>query len=296
MVRTNADGMMNDARANELLDVVKASPDAVARHDKAAWVGLFSTRAVIEDPVGSRPHHNGLHDRRSGVRGAGPIERFYDTFIAPNAITFHVDQDIVSGRIVIRDLTVEIAMAAGVTVRVPMHLLYEITDEDGALRIAHLCASWELFPMVRQVLSNGWPGLMVMNRLGLRMVARQGLGAVIGFSKGMFGIHSAGKETVRRFVEAINRKEATALASLFDARNDGIAFPAGRKSFAPESFCNQVDVLLVVTKLLSSGYITTCSFTARAGETESRGVGLFEFNSRTGNLHAARLYCVSWTV
>jgi hypothetical protein len=296
MVPTDADGMLTEARASQLLNVAKASPDAVARHDKAAWVGLFSTHAVIEDPIGSRPHHNGLHDRRSGVRGAGPIERFYDTFIAPNAITFHVDQDIVSGRIVIRDLTVEIAMAAGLTVRVPMHLLYEITDEDGALRIAHLCASWELFPMVRQVLSNGWPGLMVMNRLGLRMVANQGLGAVMGFCQGMFGIHDAGKETVRRFVEALNRKEATALASLFAARNDGIAFPAGRRRFAPESFCNQVDVSLSVMKLLSAGYVTSCSFTARVGEMESKGVGFFEFNSRTGNLHAARLYCAALTV
>ncbi len=277
----------------ELLDVAKASPDAVARHDKAAWVGLFSTHAVIEDPVGSRPHHGGLHDRRSGLRGAGPLERFYDTFIAPNEITFRVDRDIVTGRCVVRDLTIELVMGAGLNIRVPMHLLYEITDEDGVLKICHLRAYWELVPMVRQVLSKGWPGLRVMNRLGLRMIGNQGLGAVVGFANGMRGVHGSGKQTVHRFVEAINRKDGATLATLFDARNDGIAFPAERQALAPESFCNQADVALSVTKLLSAGYVTSCTFTGQSGDTGVNGVGLFEFNSRTRKLHAARLYCAS---
>jgi hypothetical protein len=285
--------MNNPPASDEVLAVAKASPDAVARHDKEAWVALFATHAVIEDPVGSRPHHGGLHDRRSGVRGTGPLERFYDTFIAPNDITFHVDQDIVAGRVVVRDVTIELVMAAGLNVRVPMHLLYEVTDQDGMLKIAHLCASWELFPMVRQVVSQGWPGLMVMKRLGIRMIANQGLDAALGFSKGVFGIHGAGKQTVLRFVEAVNRKDGAALATLFDPRSNGIGFPVGRRTLTPESFCSQVDVSLSVTKLISSGYVTSCTFTARSGGTESKGVGLFEFNSRTRKLHAARLYCAS---
>jgi len=37
---------------DQILNVAKASPAAVARHDGRAWVGLFSRHAVIEDPVG----------------------------------------------------------------------------------------------------------------------------------------------------------------------------------------------------------------------------------------------------
>ena len=282
---------MNAMRSrDELLEIAKLSPAAVARHDKRAWVDLFSRHGIIEDPVGSRPHHNGLYDRRSGVRGAAPIERFFDTFISPNDITFHVDHDIVAAPLVVRDLAIELVMAPGVTARVPMHLLYEITEEEGALKIAHLRAHWEMLPMVRQVLNKGWPGLMVLNRLGIRLITTQGVGAVFGFSLALLGLHAAGKTALRRFVDAVNRKDRVTLASLFDERNDGIAFPAAGRCVAPESFCEQVDLSLSVTKLISSGYVTSCSFTVRSGDKESAGVGLFEFNSRTRKLHAVRLY------
>ena len=35
-----------------LLDVVNASPEAVAQHDKTAWLDLFAASGVVEDPVG----------------------------------------------------------------------------------------------------------------------------------------------------------------------------------------------------------------------------------------------------
>ena len=282
--------MDNRFTDEEVLAVAKASPDAVSRHDGLAWVGLFSRHAVIEDPVGSQPHQSGLYDRRSGVRGAGPIERFYDTFIGPNDITFHVEQDIVAGPFVVRDLAIELVMGPGVTARVPMHLVYEITAEDGRLKICHLRAHWEMLPMVRQVASKGWPGVMVLNRLGLRMIATQGVGAVCGFSRAVLGIHAAGKTALRRFVEAVNRKDRATLSALFDGRNAGVSFPGDSRSVAPDALCEQTDLFLSATKLISSGYITSCTLTARSGDTQARGVGLFEFNSRTRKLHAVQLY------
>jgi hypothetical protein len=282
---------MNSVRTDdELLTVTKASPDAVARHDQQAWVGLFSRHAVIEDPVGSRPHHGGLYDRRSGVRGAASIERFYDTFIAPNEITFHIDQDIVARPFVVRDLDLELVMGPGVRARVPMHLVYEIAEEDGALKICHLRAHWEMLPMVRQVLSKGWPGLRVLNRLGLRLLATQGAGAALGFSRALWGIHEAGKAALHGFVGAVNRKEHATLARLFDEHNDGVLFPVESRRVAVDTLCEQVDLSLAATKLISSGYVTSCTFTARSGDVESRGVGLFEFNSRSRRLHAVQLY------
>jgi hypothetical protein len=283
--------MKEDISPDRLLDVAKASPAAVASHDRNAWIALFSRHAVIEDPVGSKPHHNGLHDCRSGVRGAGPLERFYDTFIAPNELVFHIDHDVVAPPFVLRDVAIEITMAAGLNVRVPMHLLYEVTEEDGVLKVAHLRAHWELVPMVQQVLGHGWPGLVTMNRLGLRMILNQGIGAVLGFSRGMLGIHGAGKRTVARFVDAANNKNEAELAALFGRGSDGIRFRAGRELLHPESFCERLGGALSVTKLISSGYVTSCTFTVRSGDSESRGVGLFEFNSRTRKLHSACLYC-----
>lgn len=277
--------------ADQLLEAAKASPAAVARRDGAAWVALFSRHGVIEDPVGSRPHHGGLPDCRSGVRGNAPLRRFYDTFIAPNEITFHVARDVVAGPLVVRDLTIELDMGGGLNVGVPMHVVYEITEEDGALKIAHLRAHWELMPMVAQVIGRGWSGVAAMNRLGLRMIGTMGLGGVLGFCRGMLGIHSAGKRVLRSFVEAADGRNPTALAALFDRDNEGIVFPGGA-AIEPAAFCERLGGPFSITKEISCGWVTSCSFSVRSRESESdiAGVGFFEFNSRTRKLHAVRLF------
>lgn len=110
--------------AAELLATVEASPRAVAAHDRAAWVGLFADSASVEDPVGSRPHI-----------GRAAIERFYETFIAPNGIAFDVEHDVVSGMTVFRDLSIATTMSTGVTLHVPMHLRYDLSEVDGELKV-----------------------------------------------------------------------------------------------------------------------------------------------------------------
>ena len=220
-----------------------------------------------------------------------PLERFFDTFIAPNDISFHVERDVVSGPLVVRDVTIELVMKAGLKVHVPMHLLYEICDEDGTPKIAHLRAHWELVPMVRQVFGNGWLGVLSMSRLGLRMVANQGLGAVLGFCRGALGIHRAGKDIVTSFVNAVNQRNPQALAALFDPRNEGIGLRGAETILDPAALCRRFDGTLSVSKLISSGYVTSCTCGVRSGDSESRGVGFFEFNSRTRQLHSVRLYC-----
>src|ERR1035437_759723 len=136
--------MTNKFTREDCMNTVMRSPQAVAIHDKDAWLAIFARYNIVEDPVGSTPHVSGVYDCRSGVRGPGPLGRFFDTFIKPMDIVFHVDRDIVCGLGVARDLTIEIRMTPKVTVRVPMHLLYELVDEDGALKIQRLAAHWEL--------------------------------------------------------------------------------------------------------------------------------------------------------
>ena len=74
-----------------MLACVSASPEAVAAHDRAAWLGLFAENAEIHDPVGSRPH-----------AGPAAIACFYDTFIAPNTIHFEVAHELACGDSVAR--------------------------------------------------------------------------------------------------------------------------------------------------------------------------------------------------
>ena len=125
------------------------------------WVGLFTADARVEDPYGSRPHV-----------GHEQIGRFYDTFIAPRQIIFHRDVDVAVGTAVVRDLMLEIVMAPGVTLNVPMHLRYDLRASDGDWAVERLRAHWELPAMVAQMLRQGAKSLPVCAAVG-RGVAPQ---------------------------------------------------------------------------------------------------------------------------
>ena len=47
---------MAPAQREDLLAAVERSPQAVTVHDRDSWVGVFTTDARVEDPVGSQPH------------------------------------------------------------------------------------------------------------------------------------------------------------------------------------------------------------------------------------------------
>ena len=142
---------MKHGRA-DCLALVECSPAAVAAHDKQGWLQIFARDCVVEDPVGSVPHVCSAGDQGPD----SPLSRFYDTFISANDICFLVERDIVCDRHVVRDLSIEITMSPQVVVTVPMHLLYELTQQDGELRIARLAAHWELGPMLRQQMALRW--------------------------------------------------------------------------------------------------------------------------------------------
>lgn len=168
--------------AQELLDLARQSPAAVAAHDKNAWLGLFADRHVVEDPVGGRPVLGGLYDRRSHVRGRDPLARFWDTFIAPNDIRFHVEnEDIVSGLDVVRDVTIETRLGGGVVAKAPMHLVYETTLDEGAPRIRRIAAHWEVAPMFAQVVGVDRAKLAVAASMSVRMLRLQGVGGSLAF-------------------------------------------------------------------------------------------------------------------
>ena len=175
----------------ELLAVVERSPTATDAHDRAGWVGMFTADARVEDPYGSRPHV-----------GLDEISRFYDTFIGPRDIVFHRDVDVAVGEAVVRDLTLEIVMADGVRLQVPMHLRYDLRASDGDWKVERLRAHWELPTMVGQMLRHGVRSLPVSLRLGAQLLRNQGLGGTAGFLSGFRRPARRQKRCVASFLDA----------------------------------------------------------------------------------------------
>lgn len=175
-------------KRQELLDAVQASPQAVAVHDKEGWLGLFAPGAVVNDPVGSSPH-----------QGDDALSRFYDTFIAPNSVSFQVAHDIVCGNEVLRDVTLEIQMSERVKLLVPAHLRYVLTADA---QIDGLYAHWELPQMVGQLLGKGIPAAAVSGRLTAGLLANQRVGGMLGFSRGFGGAGRIAKRRAARLLGA----------------------------------------------------------------------------------------------
>ena len=67
---------------DELLRAAEASPEIAGRHDKSAWLALYSDDAVLEDPVGTPASRKGHRPGRLGDE----LGRFYEAFIAPSDI------------------------------------------------------------------------------------------------------------------------------------------------------------------------------------------------------------------
>lgn len=188
----------------ELLAVVERSPAATAVHDRAAWIGLFTADARVEDPYGSRPHV-----------GRDSIGRFYDSCIGPRQIIFHRDFDVVVGAAVVRDLMLEIVMAPGVTLNVPMHLRYDLRESNGTWAVERLRAHWELPTMAVQMLRHGAKALPVVPGFGADLIRNQGVGGTLGFLAGLRRPGRREKACARRLLDAaVSGDELTVRRSL----------------------------------------------------------------------------------
>ncbi|TPG33852.1 nuclear transport factor 2 family protein [Mycolicibacterium hodleri] len=190
----------------ESIAAVERSPQAAGAHDREGWVAVFAADARVEDPVGSRPH-----------RGRAQIERFYDTFIGPRAITFHRGGDVVFGSTVIRDVTVEVRMGPSVAMLIPAFLRYDL---DDSLRISRLQAFWELPAMMWQFARNGLRAVPAGMQLSRALLRNQKLAGTVGFLSGFLGTTVRGKQHVGRLLDdacagdqvAVKRRLANALS------------------------------------------------------------------------------------
>ena len=258
--------MSSSPAAAELLAAVEQSPALVAAHDRRRWCDLYASDGEVNDPVGSRPH-----------QGRAAIERFYDTFIAPNRIVFRVEHNAVCGMSVMRDLTIETTMPTGVVLNVPMHLRYDLVEEGGALKIRRLYAHWELPFMIAQLLATGPRGWWTSLKLGPQLLANQGLGGLMGFMRGFIGVGAGGRRRARALLDAFSRGDAVAAARQLDP-GAALERPAGQP-LAPVDFIAALRGLRW-RKMIAAGRTVTATIEYGVGQNARRGVILFEFGSR----------------
>lgn len=283
---------MLDANAGHqqtLIAAVEKSPAAVAVHDKKAWLSIFARYHVVEDPVGSSPHFGGLYDAKAAQRGHAVLDRFFDTFIAPNQIVFDVKKDVVCANQVVRDLTVHITMSEKVQIAVPMHLLYELVQEQGEWKIMHLAAHWELLPMMQQLLGKGLSCVPILLGLTLRMLKLQGVSGMLGFSKAAFTVGEDGKKNAQAFINAFNNKDHKTLATLLEP-NALLSLPVGSEAITAAHALQKNVQHPSINKVMVSGDIVSASLHLMQDSNEKQGVAFFEFNKKSGKMAAVRWY------
>ena len=261
----------------ERLALVEQSPAAVAAHDKAAWLGLFARYSLVEDPVGSRP----CVSRPGDSVDSGPLSRFYDTFIAANEIRFVVERDMVGGDAVVRDLSLEITMAGGARVVTPMHLVYELVEEEGALRVFRLAAHWELRAALKQR-SGGMDAFW-------RMLRYLGVGGVLGFMRALSSVGDAGKAVVADFQRAFNSRQPVVISQLFAAQDLEVRLLTAGEVL-PVSDLLQLGDSITLGKTLAAGEVVSSSFELLRAGTTHCGVAFFYFDRRSLKITGLDIY------
>ena len=272
----------------KLYALVKRSPELVDRHDREGWLGLFSTEAVVEDPVGAGLNRKGK-DWRSDRDG---LSRFYDIFIAPNDIKFTVHQDIVVGNEVVRDVLIHTRLPNGAVSEVAAYLIYRGVEEGGEVKLASLQAHWDFSGNALSLLrSNGMKGVIASMAQFWSMLRIQGLKRVRLYLGAMYkGIFKKGTAAVSSFAAAVNAGDEAGLARLCEP-DAKIEFPAGKRIPASDFLKGEGKGLrLEVSGLRSAGWYTSCVFDAQGGGVHRHGVAFFQFNPKTKKMVLMRFF------
>jgi hypothetical protein len=279
-------------RPEELLALVRLSPDTVAEHDKAGWLDLFAHGATVQDPIGTAVNRRGTPSPKG--TGEDQLGAFYDTFIAPSEISFTVYQDIVVGNEVIRDVTIHTRLSTGASIDVPTYIRYRTAQENGSLKLDSLEAHWQLLDLSFQVLKQGLLGFQTMLSMSWRMFENQGIQGLLSFSKGMLvGIFKRGPKALDQCSNALNSQDEKGFLSLFHDGESSIEFPAGKKSSVSDFFWGVGrDLHLQFSGMNAAGWHTAGVFHATRAEKTTHGVVFAEFDPKSKRIRNASFY---WT-
>ena len=266
---------MTGPAESALLAAVERSPQAAAAHDRAGWVGLFTTDGRVEDPVGSRPHV-----------GPAQIGRFYDTFIGPRDIAFHRDLDVVRGSSVIRDLALEVAMGSAVTMTIPALLRYDLRQVDGEWKIAMLRAYWELPAMMWEFLRNGVAAVPAGIALSRGLVRNQRLRGTAGFAAGFRRVGSRHESVGRHLRERGWRRRQIRRAAVVVTRCDNhFRRRRGRREYRLAELIERCPEARA-SKLIAAGSTVAASVTSG----QRRGILFADMARRGMGIHRVRYF------
>jgi hypothetical protein len=263
-------------KARELLNVVERSPEHVASHDRARWLGLFSDVAYIEDPVGSPPAR----------KDTGTLARFWDTFIAPHDIRFEIRRDHFIGRDVFRDAIIHTRIGDKIQIDVPAYLLYQL---DDAMQVKRMAAHWQLGTLSLGALKLGPRAWVAMTLLFARMVGTLGPGWVGGYLSSLWrGIGRRGVRIAAALAQAIAARDDAAARALF---SDDATVQLGDKEVAATRLMSLFadGAQLTVTAPVVAGWTVSFRF-VMSGNTPSEGLGLIEIVPGTRKIQRARLF------
>ncbi|MBM4444117.1 MAG: hypothetical protein FJ020_02295 [Chloroflexi bacterium] len=274
---------------NGIIALVNKSPEFVDKHDRAGWLDLFSSNAVVEDPVGAGPNRKGK-DIRNGKDALG---RFYDIFIGPNKIKLDVHQDIVVANEMVREVSIHTTLPNGAITIVHSYLDYKIVEENGQLKIDMLRAHWDLGRNALAMVQNsGLKGIIGSTVQFGAIVKAQGVGRTIEYVGAMYkGIRKKGMKAADAFAAAVNASDEGVLARLFET-GAAVHFPVGTEPTSPVDFLRGAgrDVKLEFEGLRSGGWFTSSAFSAREAVTDTHGAVFFEFSPKSRKMVNVRFF------
>lgn len=261
----------------DVLSTVRLSPAHVSAHDRQAWLDLFASDAAIEDPVGAA----------STYKRDGGLERFWDTLLAPNAVSLEVREELVQGDDAIRDVTIVTQLAPGVMALVPAYLFYRTRLEDGTRRIERLAGHWSMMAITYRG-RGAWKPLLAQL---VRVVAGFDLGWVYAyFTSALRGVGRRGIRQLHALSEAVKTRDVAALKACFV--DGGLELRFG------DRLATSADELLAVLPAgsevsfeapIAAGWTTTARFRV-SGTTPMRGLAMFEHATGEQRFRSARFF------
>jgi steroid Delta-isomerase len=125
-----------------------ASMLAVDTHDKQAWLTLFATDAVVEDPVGP----SGFDPDGTGHRGHDGISAFWDLSIAAvERFEFTVHDSHAAGDEVANVGTITTYLPGNYRVDTDLVAVYRVNDEGKLVAVRAFWETERAFATARQV-------------------------------------------------------------------------------------------------------------------------------------------------
>jgi steroid delta-isomerase len=117
------------------------SIEAVQAGDREAWLSNWHPEGSLEDPVGVSP----MDPAGKGHHGIDEIAAFWDNFIGPGTVRFHIRESFACGNECANVGTITTRSADGAIGRCELVMVYKV-DEEG--RVLSLRAFWELDEMM----------------------------------------------------------------------------------------------------------------------------------------------------